>query len=120
MIECYNDWAIHCLAQPKITLVSRDIAQEILGDNHDVYFPLNVKQGGRPPYVYVFDHRPVYSRIPDWTGVVHAMDVGFVFGAPFKNIQDPFVNMMAMKYSEIEKGLSLYIMKLWTDFAKYG
>jgi len=53
-------------------------------------------------------------------GVVHAMEVGLVFGAPFKNIQDPFVNMMVMKYSEIEKGLSLHIMKLWTDFAKYG
>ena len=53
-------------------------------------------------------------------GVVHAMDVPYVFGAPFKNIPDPLVNALVTKYSEIEKGLSLYIMKLWTDFAKYG
>ena len=81
---------------------------------------MNFKQGRRPPYVYVFDHRPVHSLTPDWVGVVHAMDVGFVFGAPFKNIRDPFVNMMVTTYSEIEKGLSFYIMKMWTDFAKYG
>jgi len=43
-----------------------------------------------------------------------------VLGAPFSNIPEPVLNMMVAKYSEIEKGLSLYIMKLWTDFAKYG
>lgn len=53
-------------------------------------------------------------------GVVHEMEVGFVFGAPYKNIPDPFLNFQISKYSEIEKGLSLYMMKLWTDFAKYG
>ena len=53
-------------------------------------------------------------------GVVHGVDVPYVFGAPFKNIPDPYVNAMVKKYSDIEKGLSLYIMKLWTDFAKYG
>ena len=112
---------IHSLGPNRTTLmVSRNIARKVLEDNHDVSFPSNVKQGGRPPYVYVFDYRPIYSRIPDWMGVTHAMDVGFVFGAPFKKIEDPFVNMMVTKYSEIEKGLSFYIMKLWTDFAKYG
>lgn len=68
----------------------------------------------------MFDYRPVHSLTPDWMGVVHAMDVGFVFGAPFKNIRDPFVDMMVTTYSEIEKGLSFYIMKMWTDFSKYG
>ena len=52
--------------------------------------------------------------------MVHDMEVGFVFGAPFKDIPDPFLNMMVKRYSEIEKGLSFYIMKLWTNFAKYG
>ena len=52
--------------------------------------------------------------------MVHGTDVPFVFGAPFKNIPDPYVNMVTATYSEIEKGLSLYVMKLWTDFAKYG
>ena len=68
----------------------------------------------------MFDHRPVHTLLPEWMGVMHAMEIPFVFGAPFKNIQEPLVNMMVTNYSEIEKGLSFYIMKLWTDFAKYG
>ncbi|XP_078372745.1 cholinesterase-like isoform X2 [Oculina patagonica] len=79
-----------------------------------------LSKGGQAPYVYLFDHRPVHRLVPDWMGVVHDMENGFVFGAPFKNISDPMLNMMVAKYSEIEKGLSLHIMKLWTDFAKYG
>ena len=62
----------------------------------------------------------MYSPLPDWLGVIHGTDVPFVFGAPFKNISEPYVNMVTTKYSEIEKGFSLYVMKLWTDFAKYG
>lgn len=56
----------------------------------------------------------------DWLGVAHVMDMAFVFGAPFKNIPEPAVNALAKRYSETEKGMSLNIMKLWTDFAKYG
>ena len=62
----------------------------------------------------------VYSYLPEWTGVIHGMEVPFVFGAPFKNIPEPFTNILATEYSEIEKGFSLYVMKLWTDFAKHG
>ena len=69
----------------------------------------------------MFDHRAVFLSLPDWfTGVIHGMEVPFVFGAPFKNITEPYINMLAKKYSETEKGMSLYVMKLWTDFAKYG
>ncbi|XP_078372725.1 acetylcholinesterase-like [Oculina patagonica] len=77
-------------------------------------------KGGRSPYVYVFDHRSMHSTMSDWIGVAHGMDMAYVFGAPFKNVPEPAVNALAKKYSETEKGLSLYIMKLWTDFAKYG
>lgn len=52
--------------------------------------------------------------------MAHGMDLALVFGAPFKNIPDPFVNAITKKYSEIDKGMSLYIMKLWVDFAIYG
>lgn len=68
----------------------------------------------------MFDHRAVYSHSPDWIGVSHVMDLPFVFGAPFKEIHEPFLKALVLKYSEIEKGFSLYVMKLWTDFAKYG
>ena len=77
-------------------------------------------QGARPPYVYVFEHKAVFSPLPEWFGVVHGMEIAFVLGAPFKGISEPYVNILAARYSGIEKGLSLHIMKLWTDFAKYG
>ena len=69
----------------------------------------------------MFNHRLVFSSyLPEWTGVIHGLDVPFVFGALVKNITEPFTNILATEYSEIEKGLSFYVLKLWTDFAKYG
>ena len=63
----------------------------------------------------------MYSPLSDWFGVIHGTEIPFLFGAPFKNIPDAYINIMvARNYSEIEKGFSLYVMKLWTDFAKYG
>ena len=78
------------------------------------------KQEGKPPYVYVLNHRAVYSPMPEWVGVIHFSDVLFLFGAPFKPIPEPFGNLIAQHFSETEKGFSMYIMKLWTDVAKYG
>ena len=42
-----------------------------------------------------------------------------MFGAPFKRMCS-LVDLFTPKFSEIEKGFSLYVMKLWTDFAKFG
>jgi len=62
--------------------------------------------------------------LPDWiTGVMHAMEIPFVFGAPFKKSMAEFEDLiadLAPQFSESEKGLSLMVMKLWTNFAKYG
>ena len=77
------------------------------------------EQAGASLYVYVFEHRPDFSPFPGWTGAVHGADIGFVFGAPFKHMCS-LVDFFTPKFSEIEKGLSLYVMKLWTDFAKFG
>lgn len=85
---------------------------------------VSLAKGGQPPYVYVFDHGAIYTALPDWfTGVIHAMDLPFVFGAPFRESVaglEPFTSKVAAKFSNIEKGMSLQVMKLWTDFAKYG
>lgn len=70
--------------------------------------------------MYVFNHRAKHSSLADWTGVIHGAEIPFLFGAPFKNIPDPWSNSIATKYSETEEGLSLYVMKLWTNFAKHG
>ncbi|KAM7430419.1 hypothetical protein ABFA07_018858 [Porites harrisoni] len=78
-----------------------------------------LRKAGRPVYFYVFEHRPDFSKLPEWAGAFHGADIGFVFGAPFANISS-LMEFFIPKYSEIEKGLSLYIMRLWTDFAKLG
>ena len=83
------------------------------------FFQLYFPQAGRQVYFYVFEHRPDFSKLPEWAGAFHGADIGFVFGAPFANISSP-MEFFIPKYSEIEKGLSLYIMRLWTDFAKSG
>lgn len=69
--------------------------------------------------MYVFDHAPVHSPYPEWVGVSHGIEMGFVFGAPFKTLSW-FLTMLTPKYSEEEKELSLLIMKVWTNFAKNG
>ena len=66
-------------------------------------------QAKKSVYFYVFEHRPDFSELA----------IGFVFGAPFAKVS-PLVDSSTPKYSEIEKGLSTYVMKLWTDFAKFG
>ena len=70
----------------------------------------------------MFDHRAEFLTLPDWVnGVAHGLEIPFVFGSPFKKIPaEPYINALIPKYSETEKGMSLYVMKLWTDFAKYG
>ena len=84
------------------------------------YFLFSNSQGGRPPHVYLFDHRPIFSLLPEWVGVIHSLDIPYVFGLPLVDILDPFLKAFIGNFSETEKGLTLYIMKLWTDFAKYG
>jgi len=76
-------------------------------------------KAGTNLYFYIFEHRPDFSPFPQWTGAVHGVDIGFVFGAPFKQMCS-LVDFFTPKFSEIEKGFSLYVMKLWTDFAKFG
>lgn len=76
-------------------------------------------KAGTNLYLYVFEHRPDFSPFPRWTGAFHGVDIGFVFGAPFKRMRS-LVDLFTPKFSEIEKGFSLYVMKLWTDFAKFG
>ena len=76
-------------------------------------------QEGLKTFAYLFDHSPVHTVYPEWVGVSHGMEQGFLFGAPFKTLSW-FLSMLAPKYSETEKDFSLYIMELWTNFAKNG
>ena len=84
-----------------------------------IFSLLFLLQAKKSVYFYVFEHRPAFSELPELTGAFHGEDIGFVFGAPFAKISS-LVDSFTPRYSDIEKGLSTYIMKLWTDFAKFG
>ena len=74
---------------------------------------------GNPGYLYIFNHRSKYSVWPEWVGINHADELPYVFGAPFQN---PLTseNPLTTGFTEMEKGLSQFMMKLWTNFAKSG
>lgn len=82
----------------------------------------NFSQAGRLPRVYVFDHRPTFARTPEWMGVIHGIDIPFTFGFAFmeKTRLSPIRETFLENFTEIEKGFSLQVMKMFTDFAKYG
>lgn len=64
-----------------------------------------------PVYMYEFAHRSkTASATPEWMGVAHDENVPFDFGAP---LTLPF-------YDDVDKYISLTIMALYTNFAKYG
>lgn len=74
-----------------------------------------------PVYFYVFDHQPHFARIPKWMGVVHGLELYFSFGFPIQS--DGFYDLFKVlvpKFSDLEVGLALYTMKMWTNFAKHG
>lgn len=79
-------------------------------------------KAGRLPRVYVFDHRPTFARTPEWMGVIHGIDIAFTFGFAFmeKTRLSPIRETFLENFTEIEKGFSLQVMKMFTDFAKYG
>lgn len=55
-------------------------------------------------------------------GVIHGIDIAFTFGYAFmeKIHLSPISEAFLGNFTEIEKGFSLQVMKMFTDFAKYG
>ena len=79
----------------------------------------SLAEGGNSPYFYIFGHHIKHSVLPDWAGAMHIMELFFVFGAPYKPIPGIFSSIVS-RFTELEKGLSSLMMKLWTNFAKTG
>ncbi|XP_077984264.1 acetylcholinesterase-like [Glandiceps talaboti] len=81
-------------------------------------------EAGLNVYLYHFDHRPstsIYRTGSKWTKAAHGEDIQFVFGVhlisqirPGKDIVDKWVT------TDEEAGMSLQIMKYFTNFAKTG
>ncbi|XP_032226878.2 acetylcholinesterase isoform X1 [Nematostella vectensis] len=70
---------------------------------------------GIPTYMYQFSHRSSFSNFPEWLGVPHFDELQYLFGSPWQ--PNPRLDS-ASRYSLVERGLSSYVMALWTGFAK--
>ena len=67
-----------------------------------------------PVYMYEFAHKPNFSIAEaEWQGVVHADNVPFDFGVPFL-LHLPWL------YSAADRSVSLFIMTMYTNFARSG
>ena len=80
-----------------------------------------LSRAGSNPFVFVFSHYPKFSSMPQWTGAAHGTDIYFTFGEPVVKLglleSLPFI---MNRFTEMEKGLSLFMMKMWANFAKFG
>ena len=65
-----------------------------------------------PVYMYEFAHKSNVSiGEAEWQGVVHADNIPFDFGVPF---------LPLLPYSAADRSVSLFIMTMYTNFAKSG
>lgn len=109
--------------KPETPEVIREQVMDYYGDNFataptaltlDAFADASV-----PGYMYIFNHRSKYSIWPEWAGVNHGDEMPYMFGSPLAN--GPSVpNVLTTGFTEMEKGLSQFMMKLWTNFAKSG
>ncbi|XP_054168287.1 cholinesterase-like, partial [Oppia nitens] len=66
-------------------------------------------------YLYQWNYGKSDGALGQIIGVSHQYDVPFVFGVPLVSKK-----FLSKTFNEEDKKFSLYIMKVWTDFAKYG
>lgn len=67
-----------------------------------------------PVYILEFAHRSkTITKLPKWMGVVHGANRHYDFGIP---LIPPF----SSRYDADDRNVSLFIMALYTNFAKFG
>ncbi|XP_063961899.1 acetylcholinesterase-like [Lytechinus pictus] len=119
ILQQYTDWSI--VENPSADLMPSFI--EFAGDHRfacpsDQFVRYHAGVGDTV-FKYFLTHEPSRSRLglPDWFGAGHAEEITFVFGLPFIE-HLPLRGLDQM--TDEEKKLSVKMMKLWTNFAKFG
>ncbi|XP_031549133.1 neuroligin-4, X-linked-like [Actinia tenebrosa] len=95
----------------------KDLISDSWQFSRAVYSANAYAQAGINTYVYQFSHKSYYSIHPKNTGVHHFDDVQYVFGVPWK--ENSYVSQ-AFSYTDVERGLSTMMMRLWSNVAIYG
>ena len=55
---------------------------------------------------------------PSWWKSHHSSELNYIFGSPFTNLNTDLGGTQT--YTDEDRQMSLQVMKLWTNFAKYG
>lgn len=65
---------------------------------------------------------PVYQYHFSVDDCYHSVELNYVFGAPFSGhfADEMTINGTVEGFSEEQRQLSRHIMRLWTNFAKFG
>ena len=83
-----------------------------------VFSAQNYAKAGIKTYLYQFSHNSKYTTHPhSIPGVFHFDEVQYMFGVPWK--RNDYISE-ATSYTDVERGLSVSMMRLWTNFAKHG
>lgn len=81
-------------------------------------------KAGRNLFLYWMTHQPSHSflgRPMTGLGATHGEDLAYVFGTPFLlEKEDPEDFYMVGRFNEEEVGVSLQMMKYWSNFGKTG
>jgi len=75
---------------------------------------------GIPVYFYVFNHHKALDSqyFQPWQSNYHEIELNYIFGSPFTGINTD--KGAPDEFTDEERELSRRMMKLWSDFAKYG
>lgn len=68
--------------------------------------------------LYQFNHRTELTLYPEILGVAHGEEIPYIFALAWANHDGTL--KMASSYNGVERGLSLSMIHLWTNFVKYG
>ena len=66
-----------------------------------------------PVYIYEFAHLSNVTLGAKWMGVVHGDNVAYDFGIPL-------LTSLPFGYSAVDKNVSLFIMTMYANFARFG
>lgn len=83
-----------------------------------VFSAQNYAKAGIKTFLYQFSHNSKFNIKPKpIPGVNHFHEVQYVFGVPWKH--NSYISK-ASSYTDFERALSIMMMRLWANFAKYG
>ncbi|EDO47082.1 predicted protein, partial [Nematostella vectensis] len=110
---------------PNNSVTNRQLYMDLYSDSMFIapaIFEANaLASAGHATFVYKFENLPDFFALPPYCASVHGIDIPYTFGFPLTlGESSPLFASLVRRHSEREKGLSMYMMKTWADFAKHG